>query len=470
MQQPNFLMIVADQHRADALGAAGKFPIHTPNLDALCARGARFENAFTPLPVCAPARQAMLCGQNPDSYGAFWNYGFFDAASLEPEPYWPEQLRRAGYQTAFFGKWGASQHHAACEFGYEQYTGFDGWQKRVQQLYPNRTVPDWFGGRSDLALADSKTHWLAAQAADTIRSFASSGQPWHIRIDYTDPHLPCEVSEPFYSMYADQELPPWGGANDSLEGKPYMHRQQLLNWGLEDMTWQDWLPCVRHYYGMVSQIDDSIGLLLAALRESGALEQTIILYTSDHGDTCGSRGMLDKHYILYDDVVRVPLIVAGPGIQQGIVPDALVSAGLDLPPTIDEWFGVTSPEAQGRSFVPLLQGQHPEDWRTQITASSNGQQFGFFNQRMLRDHHYKYIWNMTDIDELYNLDEDPDEKVNRISWPDEQTRIRRMRRSLYECLKAQGDLFLQGGWMDRQLLENKKSPCRPNGCENNGTR
>lgn len=456
MKQYNFLMIVADQHRADAVGAVGKCPVQTPNLDRLCERGARFENAFTPLPVCAPARQAMLCGRNPDSYGAFWNYGFFDAASLEPEAYWPEQLRRAGYQTAFFGKWGASQHAGAQAFGYERAVGFDAWQSMIAERYPNHRSPGWFGGKSDLPLEASKTHWLAAQAAEAIRSFAANGRPWHVRVDYTDPHLPCDVSEPFYSQYEHTDLPPWGGFGDPLTEKPYIQRQQLLNWGLEGMTWQDWLPCVRRYYGMVSQIDDSIGLLLAALEASGSLEDTVILYTSDHGDTCGSRGMLDKHYILYDDVVKVPLILAAPGICPGKTPDALVSVGLDLAPTVDELFGVHSPEAQGRSLLPLLQGVCPEDWRTAVTASSNGQQFGFFNQRMLRTHRYKYIWNMTDLDEFYDLAADPDEKVNRINAPEEQERIAEMRRQLYASLKEQGDPFILGGWLDRQLLENKK--------------
>lgn len=449
-------MIVADQHRADMIGAAGKLPVKTPNLDALCARGARFENAFTPLPVCAPARQSMLCGKNPDSYGAFWNFGFFDAASLEPDGYWPEQLRQSGYQTAFFGKWGASQRHGATEFGYERYTGFDAHHKLIKERFPDVKGHGWFGGKSELPLEFSKTHWLAAQAAETIREYAASDRPWHIRIDYTDPHLPCEVSEPFYSMYEGAELPPWGGAGDSLDGKPYIQKQQLLNWGLDGMTWRDWLPCVRRYYGMVSQIDDSVGMLLRALDESGAADDTVIVYTSDHGDTCGSRGMIDKHYILYDDVVKVPLIAAGPGVCRGTVVDSFVSVGLDFPPTVDELFGVRSPEAQGRSLAPLLRGERPADWRTEITASSNGQQFGFFNQRMLRDSSYKYIWNMTDIDEFYNLVDDPDEKHNLIYEPEQRERVKAMRLRLHALLKEQGDLFVKGGWLDRQLLENQK--------------
>ncbi|MBQ4046904.1 MAG: sulfatase-like hydrolase/transferase [Clostridia bacterium] len=455
-KRPNFLMIVADQHRADMIGAAGKFPVETPNLDALCARGTRFENAFTPLPVCAPARQSMLCGLNPDSYGAYWNFGFFAAASLSPNDYWPSQLQKSGYRTAFFGKWAASQHHGATEFGYDSYTGFAEHSALIAEKFPEHKGHGWFGGKSDLPLEFSKTHWLAGKAAEQIRSYADADEPWHIRVDYTDPHLPCEVSEPFYSRYAEADLPEWGGFSDSLIGKPYIQKQQQLNWGLDGMTWEDWLPCVRNYYGMVSQIDDSIGLMLKALEESGQLDNTVIFYLADHGDTCGSRGMIDKHYILYDDVVKVPLIVCGPAIAQGAVADELVSIGLDLPPTVDALFGVTSPEAQGQSMMPLMRGEHPEDWRKEIVASSNGQQFGFFNQRMLRDHSYKYVWNLTDIDEFYDLTVDPDEKENRIHLPEYADRISAMRKRLAELLKEQGDPFAKSSWLNRQLYEDKK--------------
>ena len=207
---------------------------------------------------------------------------------------------------------------------------------------------------------------------------------------------------------------------------------------------------------MVSQIDDSIGLLLAALEASGSLEDTVILYTSDHGDTCGSRGMLDKHYILYDDVVKVPLILAGPGICPGKTPDALVSVGLDLAPTVDELFGVHSPEAQGRSLLPVLQGVCPEDWRTAVTASSNGQQFGLYTNRMIRDGRYKYIWNLTDIDEFYDLETDPGEKVNLICNEQQAPRIAEMRKALYEQLKAYSDPFATRDWVTAQLLEGRK--------------
>ncbi|MBQ5972868.1 MAG: sulfatase-like hydrolase/transferase [Oscillospiraceae bacterium] len=446
-------MIVADQHRADALGCRGRFDVRTPNLDRLAARGTYFENAFTPLPVCTPARQSMLTGLNPDSYGAFWNPGFFAAADPPKNDYWPEMLRRAGMKTVFLGKWGASAKTGPTDWGYETYIPYGDWARMVREKYPDLKGHGWFGGTSGLPLADSKTHWLAARAAEQIEALA--GRPWHIRVDYTDPHLPCEPSEPFASMYDPAETELWDGCADTLEGKPYIQKQQVVSWWLENMTADDWREPVARYRGMVSQIDDSVGIILDALERTGQTEDTVVMYLSDHGDTCGSHGMLDKHYILYDDVVRVPFLAAGPGIAAGRRKE-LVSIGFDLAPTLDELFGIRSPKAVGRSMAPLLRGERVPDWRTGINASSNGQQFGFFNQRMLRDSRYKYIWNMTDVDEFYDTLEDPGETRNLIRAPEHAERIAAMRRELLALLREQGDLFLKGGWLDRQLEEGRK--------------
>ncbi len=449
----NLLMIVADQHRADALGAFGRFNIKTPNLDRLAAWGTYFKNAFTPLPVCTPARQSMLTGLNPDSYGCYWNPGFFHASDPPKDEYWPEKLRQKGVKNIFLGKWGATSDGDPRNWGYDKYISFAEYNSEVLNCYPDRKEFDWFGGTSSLPLEDSKTHWLAKKAAAEIRQ--ARGTSWHIRIDYTDPHLPCEVCEPFASMYNPDDIELWDGCGDSFENKPYIQKQQTISWGLENKTQSDWRTVIARYYGMVSQIDDSVGIVLSALEECGQLEDTVIMYLSDHGDTCGSHGMMDKHYILYDDVVRVPFIVCGKGIANSEIQE-LVSIGFDLAPTVDELFNVKSPDAVGRSLVPMLKGEKPEGWRQFINASSNGQQFGFFNQRMLRGERYKYIWNLTDIDEFYDLVTDPGEKVNLIYEKEYSDIISDYRIKLLNLLKEQGDPFMNGGWLEGQLSNGRK--------------
>ncbi|MBR4942207.1 MAG: sulfatase-like hydrolase/transferase [Clostridia bacterium] len=449
----NLLMFVADQHRADAVGAFGRFDIKTPNLDRLAARGTYFRNAFTPLPVCTPARQSILTGLNPDSYGCFWNPGFFHASNPPKNDYWPQKLRESGHRNVFIGKWGASRGDGPTDWGYDEYISFGEYNEMVYRNYPDRATFDWFGGTSSLPLCDSKTHWLAAKASDKIREL--KGGQWHIRIDYTDPHLPCEVCEPFASMYDPAETELWDGCGDKFENKPYIQKQQTISWGLEDQTEDDWKKLIARYRGMVSQIDDSVGIVLKTLEETNQLEDTVIVYMSDHGDTSGSHGMMDKHYILYDDVVRVPFIVCGKGIAHS-VREELVSIGFDFAPTIDELFGVKSPAAVGKSLAPMLRGETPEEWRQVINSTSNGQQFGFYNQRMLRGHRYKYIWNLTDIDEFYDTETDPGEKVNLIDRAEYADIIADYRKQLLALLKEQGDPFMNGGWLEGQLAQGRQ--------------
>ncbi len=452
----NFLMIVADQLRPDALSCMGKGRATTPNIDKIAANGICFENAFTPLPVCAPARQAMLSGINPDSSGAFWNYSFFKAASLVPNGYWPEKLSQSGYRCSFLGKWGVSNEYGPDALGYSEVVDLAKYADMIQNKYPRREEFGWFGGTSKLPAADSESHWLASLVAREIKANSSADTPWHIRVDFTDPHLPCNVSEPFASMYNPAEVVLWEGFGDTLKGKPYIQKQQLLNWGLERMTEDDWRVIIARYLGMVSQLDAAVGIILDSLVDEKQLNNTIIVFTSDHGDMCGSRGMLDKHYVLYDDVVKVPLIISGPGILKGIKRKELVSSALDLPATIGELFKLTIPATHGHSLVPLLQNNSDYLPRKYINASSNGQQFGFYNQRMLRSERYKYIWNMTDIDEFYDLRNDPGEKLNLIYDKKYFNIISEMRKELLNILKIQGDLFLKDNWLYSQLSENRK--------------
>jgi arylsulfatase A-like enzyme len=216
-----------------------------------------------------------------------------------------------------------------------------------------------------------------------------------------------------------------------------------------------WAPAVARYYSAVSQLDDAVGIILGALAASGEDENTVVIYTSDHGDMCGSHGMLDKHYVLYDDNTRVPLIIRAPGFRSRR-DESFVSNCLDIAPTVCDLAGLAHTKEHGASLLPLMRGESPEGWRTAVTSGVNGQQFGLFVNRMLRTKDYKYIWNPTDTDELYSLRSDPGELVNLINRPEHKELIASMRRALYDELKRQDDRLTCTGWLDRQLLEGKK--------------
>jgi arylsulfatase A-like enzyme len=259
-------------------------------------------------------------------------------------------------------------------------------------------------------------------------------------------------------MYDPDEVPEWGSFRDEFHDKPYIQKQQLLNWGVQDYTWRDWAPTVARYYGIISQMDAAIGKVLDALDEMDLADNTIVIYTTDHGDMCGGHRMVDKHYIMYDDVVRVPLIMRWPGvIPQGTCSYEFVYNALDLPPTILSALGMDVPDFfQGRSMLPILRGEDIPDWREEVVSTYNGQQFGLYTQRMIRTRKWKYIWNTTDVDELYDLANDPNELINLIHKPECRERVAELRKKLYEVLVRDGDDLANRHWMKSQLLAGRK--------------
>ena len=456
--KPNVLLIIADQHRRDALGCAGRFGIRTPNIDRLAREGVFFEHAFTPCPVCAPARQALLSGRAPESYGALWNNDFIPTPTVRPDSgFHTAALANAGYRCALVGKWNSSTEHTPADFGFGEHIGYGGWNALIAGRYPElRYGNGWFGEPSPTALADSKTHWAAAQACALMERYTAQDEPWFVRVDFTDPHLPCHPSEPFASLYDPDALEPWDSFGDPLEGKPYIQRQQLRNWGLEGRGWQQWKHTLAMYYGMVSQVDDAVGVMLDRLDSLGVAQDTLVIYTTDHGDLCGGHGMLDKHYVLYDDVTWTPLMIRYPqGARAGHRAGEFVSNCLDLGATIGELCGIPVSVGHGRSLAPLLRGEAQQDRSFAVSASS-GQQFGLYSQRSIRTREWLYVWNMTDIDELYCVADDPGQQRNRIADPELAETLAHLRKTLYAELLRREDPFAKTGWLDCQMIEGKK--------------
>lgn len=463
-RRPNILLIVSDQHRFDSLGASGQYPFVTPHLDALARDGANFGAAYTPIPLCTPARQSLLTGRRPESNGGLWNYdmGPF-TRSLDPSTYsWPRELTRNGYRTQYVGKWHVHPDHDPTSYGYEQYVPLESYDEWRGKQYPGKPmVEDWFGGIDTVPTADSRTHWLADRTIDFIREAAFSGAPWHARLDLLEPHLPCQPVREFADRYPADSIPQWRDFDDPLIGKPYIQRQQLVTWGVEDYAWEDWAPIVARYYAIVEQLDDAIGTILMSLDELGVAEETLVIYTTDHGDMGGSHRMMDKHFVMYDNVVRVPLIMRWPArIPAGTTVDAFAYNTLDLAPTISAITGIAQPEfPHGATLITEAPGLAPSQAvlaREHVVATYNGQQFGLFTQRMIRTRAWKYVWNPTDVDELYNLERDPEEFVNCINDPDCAGTLAELRESLYKQLVVDGDTIVTTDWMVRQLREGRK--------------
>jgi len=458
---PNILLITADQLRYDCVEPNAPGAPATPNLARLAAEGVRFAQAYSHVPVCGPARQSLLCGRRPESFGGLWNAGAaLPVGSLSPDDWtWPKALQGRGYGSAFLGKWGVHPRLGPTAYGYERAIGAADYEAFRKAAYPDVAFAGgFFGEPNPIPVEDAPTHWLARQAVREIERLHAEGRPWHVALHFEEPHLPCRPSGRFSDMYSPADMRPWPGFGDTFEGKPYIQRQQLHSWGVESYEWADWAPIVARYYGVVSQLDDAIGLVLRALDQLGAADDTLVVFTADHGDMCGSHGMMDKHYIMYDDVVRVPMVVRwGGALPAGAVCDRFAYGFLDLAPTFAEAAGLDRPERlHGASLLPLLQGaEKAGSWRDAVVATYNGQQFGLYCQRMIRTDRWKYVWNLTDVDELYDMGADPGELVNRIGDARLAGIVSELRRRLYEALRADGDGF-DNEWTRRQLLEGRK--------------
>jgi len=458
--KPNILFIICDQFRYDCQGSTNTI-VKTPNLNKLVSEGMFFSNAFSPIPTCCPARQTLLSGLWPAQHKGLWNYDItlpvphFDAHT------WTEDLSNDGYQMGYVGKWHVSPEKTPLNFGYEDYVSDDQYRlwRREQKLgnpIPAIDSNRWMGGEDPAPLAETHTHWLAQKAIGLIEKYKKDGKPWNVVLSLSEPHLPCNPVKRFVDMYDTSLIKPWGNFPDPFINKPYIQKQQLYNWGLEDYTWRQWAVYVQHYYAMISQADDAIGTVLDALKKMGLDKNTVIIFTADHGDAGGSHGMIDKHYVMYEEEVHVPLVIKWDGIiKQGSRCDKFIINGLDLSATIPEIAGFKFMQSKGRSLVPLLRGNQVEDWRKFAFSNYNGQQFGLYTERMIRDNNMKYIWNLTDIDELYDLRNDPWEMKNLIADPKYKDSLKYFRRELYKDLATRHDPIIN--WVGKpQLLEGKK--------------
>ncbi|NSW91674.1 MAG: sulfatase-like hydrolase/transferase [Firmicutes bacterium] len=459
---PNILLILADQHRYDCIGYSNIYPIHTPNIDRLAEQGMWFTNAYTPIPVCCPARQSMLNGRRPETFGALWNYNNgLKVSTLSPNDYtWVKDIKEHVYRTGHVGKWSISPEYGPDYYGFDDYVSDAEYRDFRKDKYPCIKFTNGFFGEIDAALLEhSHTHWLADKTIQMMERYAADSRPWLISLDFSEPHLPCRPSEPFACMYNPSAIPMWPSFEENFENKPYIQKQQLYSWNIENFTWDDWAPIVARYYGIISQMDDAIGKIINKLDLLGLAEDTVVIYTSDHGDMCGSHRMIDKHYVLYDDIVKVPLIVRWPStVESGTVCSDFICHSLDIPPTILDVANINKKDFfQGKSLLPLLRGEMVNDWRNYAVSTYNGQQFGLYTQRMIRTKEWKYIWNTTDVDELYNLKDDPYELHNVIYDSQYKELVSELRYMLYkELIKDEDGLVIGNEWLKTQLIGGKK--------------
>ncbi|HMN31533.1 MAG TPA: sulfatase-like hydrolase/transferase, partial [Caldilineaceae bacterium] len=302
--RPNILLIHADQHRADCIGAnhapfdEGKPTpaalVQTPTLDRLAREGVNFRHAYCPIPLCTPSRTSLLTGCWPAQHGLILNpetEAMPSGRATLPagQPTFSECLRSAGYFLGYVGKWGVDATHGPLHYGFAEYIPekeYGRWRAE-QGLAPKPHTNRWFGECDPyITPAQSQLAWGAGQTIDLLRAAGRRDQPFFIRWDPSEPHLPNVVPEPYASLYPPGSLPPWPNFADDFAGKPYIQRQQRRTWQIDHWGWAEWAPIVGRYLGEISLLDDQVGRILAALEESGLASNTVVIYTADHGDLC----------------------------------------------------------------------------------------------------------------------------------------------------------------------------------------
>lgn len=459
-KRPNILLIHSDQHRYDCVAHNGNNIVQTPNMDKLAREGMRFTNAFTPIATSCPARQSLLTGLWPELHKGLWNYDITLPITPFNEKVWPTELQKVGYKTGYVGKWHVHETKTPLDFGFDDYVADNDYRKYRNELKIAKVIPldsmVWFGGIDPADLNESHTHYLAHKCIELIKKYEAAGMPWHIRLDHVEPHLPCFPVKQFLDMYKAEDIPAWKNFGDKFDNKPYIQKQMIYNWGLENTKWEQWARYMQRYYAIITQLDDAVGMVLKAIDDLNLRNNTVVIYTSDHGDAAGSHGFIDKHYVMYDEVVHIPFIVRWPGvIKPNSVNTDFVIHELDMAATIPAIAGVNW-KSQGANLLPLFKGETPADWRKYAFSNYNGQQFGLYVQRMIRDNNFKYVWNMTDTDEFYDLKADPAEMKNQIKSKKYAKQISIMRKALYDDLVKRGDPLVRQKATKRQLVDGVK--------------
>lgn len=419
----NLLVIMSDEHQSRAMGCAGHPFVKTPNLDKLAAEGMRFTNAYTPSPICVPARASFATGRYVHK-NRLWDNAMPYTGTI---PGWGHALQSAGVQVESIGKL-----HYRDE---EDNAGFD--IEHIPMMVANGVGMVWASIRREDERVYGKSRMLgqeigpgqsaytdydAAVTAKTVEWLNNqpNEKPWCLYVGLVAPHFPLVVPQEFYDLYPldsmpDVKLHPSTG----YQQHPWIVKQNAFmdtESRFKDAT--ERLSAMASYYGLCSWLDSNVGQILSALDATGLSENTTVVYTSDHGDNVGARGLWGKSN-MYEEACAIPLIVSGPGIKPGAC-DTPVDL-LDLSCTIANHFDQniasddTHGNAQGMNLNKIANAQYDKDRVIFSEYHAAGAVSGAF---MIRQGQWKYIYYAGFEPELFDLEADPEELHNIAAKPE----------------------------------------------------
>ncbi|MEM9917286.1 MAG: sulfatase [Bacteroidota bacterium] len=469
----NVIFILSDDHRYDYMGFTGKVPwLQTPNMDRMAKEGAYCPNTFVTTALCSPSRASILTGLYTHSHTVVDNQA--------PNPgdliYFPQYLQAAGYETAFFGKWHMGDHDDSPQPGFDHWESFKGQGtyyspklningERIE--YPDSTYI------SDL-LTQHAIEWMENRKGD---------KPFFIYLSHKAVHAMFKPAKRHLADYEDETIiypPSFNTSNERVKGtrlgkKPYQgdeyygerrtpdwQRMQRESWHGVDYMYHgamDFKTFFRRYCETLKGVDESIGSIMNYLDTKQQLDQTLLLYMGDNGFSFGEHGLIDKRHF-YEESVKVPLLIRCPEILPASPPIQAMLQNIDIGPTILEVAGIQKPaHMQGRSFLPILEKKEVA-WRDKIFYEYYWE-YDFPHTPTIhgvRTDRYKYIryHGVWDTNELYDLQEDPDEMNNLIDSPEHQEIVQSLAAEVYDWLESTGGMqiplkrTLKGRWGDHR--------------------
>lgn len=441
--RPNILFVFSDQHRWCDLGCYGNRDVESPHLDRFARTALRFGQCISNAPVCVPSRGSMLTGLYPLRHGAATN----DLPIRTDVTSVADQLNKSGYRTGYFGKWhlgGVPRTQAICE---SRRLGFKEWNvNNCDHNYLHSFYYDAQNNRHEIEGYDAEKY--TSLAIDFIKR-GTAEAPWGLWVSWGPPHDPYfEVPQKYLDLYADKKLPLRTTVPESITDR----LDPRTNWDQEQAE-----KYLHGYYAHIAALDDQFGRLLAALEETGQMANTIIVYTSDHGDQLGSQGWTNKQ-LPFEESVRVPLLIQGPGIRRGTC-DELIGL-TDLPVTLLSFLGMKLPGADGEDLSALFSdpAAHGND-ACYIFDLVPAHQSAFRGTRAWRGvrtktHTYACLEDGTPW-LLFDNGKDPGQQDNRIGCPDDaalQAHLHQMTAAFsaqHDALQPWPDLLRHNGLVEK---------------------
>ncbi len=456
-KRPNIILFMADQLRWDALGCYGNNEIHTPNIDSLALNGSVFDSHFIQNPVCSPSRCSILTGRYPRNHGVRDN----GIPLRDQEICFPEVLRENGYRTAAIGKmhfttqfmqkeneeddwpedrYGFDVVHTTCDTKTGEYLN---WLKgQSDKDYEEVKLQGERKAREDRASASEKDNsgppqvhsskidpdfhqsaWIADRTIEVIKE--AGEQPFFALCSFVDPHHPFDPPEPYASMYDPDQLSVPLRREGELDDKPPHFRCHRAGKGRGNEKYDyrrlsdhDWGRVKAAYYGMISLVDHHIGRVLKALKDKGIEDETLILFTSDHGELLGDHGLLFKGPFHYDCLIKAPMILQWSGTVPKGSRYTQITEHVDIMPTLLDLAGVAVPHGvQGMSMAPVLRGDKGAG-REYALTEFNCNDWGL-DVKTITGKDYKLTYYAGEqFGELYDRNKDPGEFVNLWDDPD----------------------------------------------------